>query len=319
MGKKSWREISAILGSCCSSLLFGMSYMFTKRIIDDVSTFTLLSWRFILGALAMTVLLLLGVFKVDFKGKPMKMLLLLTLFQPVCYFIFETFGVRYVSVSESSTIVACTPIITMLFSHLILKESPRKIQIGGVCLCCVGILTIVLVKGLSPTFSVLGYLLLFSAVVSNSCYYTVSRRAAYKFTVFERTYAMCLSGAVAFTLCALVEHTIQGNVGAYLTLPFTNPSFLLSAAYLGIGCSCTAFFLSNRSITILGPTRTCTFSSLSTIISVVSGVFIMKDPFSLMQGVGTALAITGIYLVNRAPAQTPLPEPAEKGSSTEEA
>lgn len=317
MEKKSWREISAILGSCCSSLLFGMSYMFTKRIIDDVTTFTLLSWRFLFGALAMTICLLVGIFKVDFKGKPIKRLLLMTLFQPVCYFIFETFGVRFVSVSESSTIVACTPIITMLFSHLILKETPKKIQIFGVCLSCVGILTIVLVKGLSPTFSILGYLLLLSAVVSNSCYYTVSRRAAYEFTVFERTYAMCLSGAATFTVCALVENAAQGTLMNYVTLPFTDPNFLLSAVYLGVGCSCTAFFLSNRSITILGPTRTCTFSSLSTIISVVSGVFIMKDQFSLMQGIGTALAITGIYLVNRAPAQAP-PVPVAAGNTEAE-
>ena len=32
VGKMSWREISAMLGSCCSSMLFGLSFMFTKRI-----------------------------------------------------------------------------------------------------------------------------------------------------------------------------------------------------------------------------------------------------------------------------------------------
>ena len=33
VGKMSWREISAMLGSCCSSMLFGLSFMFTKRIV----------------------------------------------------------------------------------------------------------------------------------------------------------------------------------------------------------------------------------------------------------------------------------------------
>ncbi|MBE6990793.1 MAG: DMT family transporter [Ruminococcaceae bacterium] len=303
MQKKSWREISAILGSCCSSLLFGLSYMFTKRIIGTVSTFTLLSWRFTLGALAMTICLLLGIFKVDFRGKPLRWLMLLALFQPVSYFVFETFGVRFVSVSESSTIIACTPIITMAFSYLFLKEPPRRAQILGVLLATAGILTIALVKGMSPTFSLVGYLLLFCAVASNSSYYIVSRKAAPHFSVFERTYAMCLTGAVIFTIGAFIENGINGSIGTYLTMPFVNPDFLLSAAYLGIGCSCTAFFLSNRSISILGSTRTCTFAALTTIISVLSGVFIMRDPFTIVQGIGTVMALTGVYLVNRAPAQ----------------
>lgn len=49
VGKMSWREISAMLGSCCSSMLFGLSYMFTKRIVGTVPVFSLLSWRFLMG------------------------------------------------------------------------------------------------------------------------------------------------------------------------------------------------------------------------------------------------------------------------------
>ena len=55
MGKMSWREISAMLGSCCSSMLFGLSFMFTKRIVGTVPAFSLLSWRFLMGAAAMSL------------------------------------------------------------------------------------------------------------------------------------------------------------------------------------------------------------------------------------------------------------------------
>ena len=58
MNKLTWREISAMLGSCCCSLMFGNSYMFTKRIVGEVTVFALLSWRFLIGAVFSAVLLI---------------------------------------------------------------------------------------------------------------------------------------------------------------------------------------------------------------------------------------------------------------------
>ena len=92
---------------------------------------------------------------------------------------------------------------------------------------------------------------------------------------------MCLTGAVFFTVCALVYNGVHGTVTEYLTLPFTSGSFLTSCLYLGIGCTTLAFLLTNRSVTIIGPTRTSAFSGLTTVISVVSGV-----------------VLAGIYCVN---------------------
>lgn len=303
MGGLSRRELSAVLGSCGGALLFGMSYLFTKRVIGRVDPFTLLSWRFLLGALAMTACIMLGVFKVDYRKKPVHLLLSAVFFMPVCYFICETLGIRSVSVSEGSTIIACTPVVITFFSYVFLKEVPAKSRLAGVALTTCGILMIALVKGLSVTLNVKGYFFLLGAVLSNASFYTISQKALRQFSVFERTYAMCLSGAAVFTVCALVENGAHGSVGSYLTLPFTDVDFLISAVYLGLGCTTCAFLLSNRSISILGAARTCTFAGLANIISVGTGVLIMRDHFTLMQGVGTAMAVSGIYLVNRAPSE----------------
>ena len=75
-------------------------------------------------------------------------------------------------------------------------------------------------------------------------------------------------------------------------------SFLTSCLYLGIGCTTLAFLLTNRSVTIIGPTRTSAFSGLTTVISVVSGVVFLHESFSLLQGLATALVLAGIYCVN---------------------
>lgn len=250
----------------------------------------------------MTVCMALGVFKIHLRGKPVHLLLMAVSFMPVCYFTCETLGIRSVSVSEGSTIIACTPVVITLFSRVFLKEIPGKRRVAGVVLTTCGILMIALVKGLSVTLQVRGYLFLLGAVLSNASFYTISQKALAQFSIFERTYAMCLSGATVFTLCALAESSAQGGIQAYLTLPFTDTDFFTSAVYLGIGCTTCAFLLSNRSISILGAARTCTFAGLTNIISVSSGVLIMKDHFTPLQAVGTAMALSGIYLVNKTPA-----------------
>ena len=137
VGKMSWREISAMLGSCCSSMLFGLSFMFTKRIVGTVPAFSLLSWRFLMGAVAMSLCALLGVVHIDYKTKKPWPLLRMTLYLPAAYFIFETYGIELTSASESGTIIACIPIFTVLASALFLHEMPSKFQVGGVLLSTV--------------------------------------------------------------------------------------------------------------------------------------------------------------------------------------
>ncbi len=254
VGKMSWREISAMLGSCCSSMLFGLSFMFTKRIVGTVPAFSLLSWRFLIGAAAMSLCALLGVIHIDYKTKKPWPLLRMTLYLPAAY-------------------------------------------LGGVLLSTAGIVIITLLKGTSPTFNPLGYVLLFGAVFSDVIYFIHNRQLT-AYTPVEKTYFMCLTGAVFFTVCALVYNGVHGTVTEYLTLPFTSGSFLTSCLYLGIGCTTLAFLLTNRSVTIIGPTRTSAFSGLTTVISVVSGVVFLHEPFSLLQGLATALVLAGIYCVN---------------------
>ena len=297
MEKFSRRETTAMLGSCGSSLLFGLSYMFSKRVLGTVSVFSLLSWRFLFGAAGMSLCVAFGLIKVNFRAKPLKPLLRMVFFMPGLYFIFEALGVRLTTASESGTIIACIPIFTLVASALLLREPPTRLQVGGILLSTAGILTIVLLKGTSASFSLPGYLFLLGAVCSSTLFYVESRRAS-GYTVFEKTYAMCLTGALVFTIGALAEHGLKGDVGTFLALPFTNHAFLASAAYLGLGCTTLAFLLSNRSIAILGTTRASAFSGLSTVISVISGVMILGDPFSWLQGAGTFLVLCGIYIVN---------------------
>lgn len=286
-----------ILCTMIASLLYGFTYVFIKKIIGEVSVLTLLSGRFTFAFAIMTILILTGVLKINFKNKPIRWLLLIALFSPTLYFVCETLGIKMTTASESATIIACIPIMTMVLSTLIIHEPPTKQQAVSIAGSVAGIVIIMLAKGMSATFSPLGYILLVIAVIADSMCAVLTRKYA-EFTATERAYMMTLLGTVVFTTAATIEHVMAGTFIEFITLPFTNLDFLISIVYLGGICSVAASMLSRVAIAYVGPNRATSFIGVSTMTSVLAGVMLLNESFTLLQGVGTLLIIAGAYAAN---------------------
>lgn len=280
-----------------AQLLFSMSVLATKLTVENVSAMTLLSWRFTFAALAMTLLALVGVIKVRVDKKAVKALAFMALCQPVLYFIGETVGIQNTTASESGTIIACVPIVTLIFSVLFLKKFPTWKQTAGVLVSVVGIIIMVLEKGGSTSLSPLGYAALLLAVTSAAAFSILSDRVE-DYTSVEKTYIMSVMGAVVFVLLAVAEHTTAGTLKEWIFLPFADGKFLVAALYLGVGCSVVAFFCLNQSIKHIGATRTCSFAGIITVMTVLSGVVVLGERLTLLQTGGIGMVLAGVYAAN---------------------
>ena len=74
--------------------------------------------------------------------------------------------------------------------------------------------------------------------------------------------------------------------------------FLAAVLYQGIGCSVFAFFLSNAAIAKIGVNRTSSFIGVSTTVSILTGVIVLKEAVSVFQLLGAAVIIAGVYTAN---------------------
>ncbi len=234
------KDITGIACMLVCQFLFGFSFLFTKNITQTVAPVNLLSWRFILALGVLSLLAVFKIIKLNFKEKPLKPLILMALFHPVCYFVGETVGIKMTTASESGTLIACIPIVTLFLSSLVLREKPSRLQTAGILLTTLGVMVTVLVKGFEASFQPLGYLMLLLAVLSYSLYAVLAQRAS-AYTDAEKTFVMLASGAVTFTLAALIQNGLEGKLTEYLSLPFTNPDFLITILYLGLGSTVVAF------------------------------------------------------------------------------
>ena len=161
--------------------------------------------------------------------------------------------------------------------------------------------------------NVVGYIMLFAAVTADAAYAILSRKAS-EFSSFEKTYIMAAMGAAVFTAGALIEHGANGTIMEYIALPFTDMQFLTAVLYLALGCQTVAFILHNYGISVIGANRSSSFAGITTLTSVLSGVIILGESFSVLQGIATLLILIGAYEANRLPrgAVAIEPEPGKR-------
>lgn len=284
--------------SLLTSLIFGFSFIFTKTGTSTVSVLHLLGWRFIIAFIFFELFCRILRIPIKLKKPGWQNLIVLGSLFPVLYFTLESLGIRETTASEAGVIMSIGPIVMMVLSSIFLQEPPRKEQLVGILTSTLGVILMVLTKRNEPSFSFFGYLFLLGGVFSYS-FYGIKQRKIKDFTVYERTYAMMLMGAVVFFLASLLIATFQGEVKSFLLLPLVNKRFLLSLVYLSLLSSNVAFLMSVTAIGLVGPTVASSFSGLTTLTSVLAGVFFLNEVFLPQQWAAATMIVLGVFLANR--------------------
>lgn len=287
-------------GSVCALLanvIFGFSFLFSKVALQYSHPLVILAVRFTVAFLVLNVLWFLKVVKLDLKGKPKGRILLMALAQPLLYFIFELYGINSTSSAISGVIISLVPVIVLILSGVFLKEKPTLSQILFSMLSLSAIAVISLLSNDGKSSSVIGILLLLGAAFCAAVFNILSRSESTRYTPFERTYFMFLVGTVGFNLVAFA--VLKGDYANQLIYAVSAPQFIFSVAYLSIVSSIMAFMLYNYSTSVISTVRSASFSNIITVVSVLAGIFIMKEVLSPAQLLCCALIIIGVFGVNR--------------------
>ena len=105
---------------------------------------------------------------------------------------------------------------------------------------------------------------------------------------------MFLVSMVSFNLIALFENS---NDLTKIIVPIQNINFILPVLYLGMISSVIAFILVNVANTNLPVSQGTIFSCISTVVSVIVGIIILKETVNLLTIVSTIIILIGVYLV----------------------
>ena len=290
-----------LLAAAVCHFLWGLSFLASRIALDTASVTVLLSHRFLLAFLMMSLLLPTRLADCHLRGKALWPLLLLGLMEPVVYFFGEQSGILHSTTIFSGVMISTIPIVSILAAMPILREKPTTGQMLFSLLSAGGVIGIGLISRSSGALDWIGVLALAVAVLSAVVYTLLSRGISNNYSPFERTYFMLGIGAVTFTALAAAE--VRGSVPAYLQ-PFSSPAYGAAVLYLAVFCSVVCYFLSSYTLTRLSVARATVFSNLTTAVSVIAGAWILHEPLSPIGMVCCVLILIGIYGVQRT-ARTP--------------
>ncbi len=282
----------ALFAAFFAQVIFGFSFMATKIALNTASPLTVIANRYIVATIALTFVLFAGKFKLSLKGKSIWKVLLMSLFQPVLYFIFESYGIDMTTSSFSSVMIALIPVVSVFTGSVLLREKPGAIQLLFTLLSVGGVLLVALKGEEKGTVTLPGALLLFGAVLTSALYNTVSRKISKEFTVFERTYIQTLTGLFWFMILALIE---SAEAPLKVFSGFAEGGYVLSLLYLGIMSSVVAFLLLNFANTHIPVAKTTAFSNLTTVVSVIAGAVFLNERLGSLKIAGVIMIIIGVW------------------------
>lgn len=293
---KNKNKLIGAATALAANTIFGFSFIFSKMALSAAHPLIILSVRFTVAFIVMSLLTLTGKFRLSLKGKPKKKLLIMALAQPLFYFIFELYGLSLVSSALSGVIIALVPVAVMLLSALFLGEKPGLLQgfCTAVSLISVSVMSIISNDGKQNRIS--GILLLIAAVLCAAVFNILSRGESERFSPFERTWFMFSVSALGFNAAAIA--VLRGKYISELIAAAGSYSFWVAIFYLAVVSSVAAFLLYNYSTTLISATRAASFSNIITVVTVIAGVTVLHEHFTPVQYLFCALIILGVWGVN---------------------
>lgn len=284
--------IAAVLGySVC-----GLSFLFSKKALLITEPFILLACRFALTVIVLNVMLIFGIIKVKIPKKAIIPAFVLGIVQPVLYFIFENYGLKYTTTSFTGMMSAVGPIFAAILGVIFLREKPTWKQWLFTVLSIIGVALVSVGDGGGKN-TVAGVLCLIGAYLCGAVYNLLARYLAADLSPFSITYIMFMIGFAFFASAAFVMY--GGETLPMIASALKESDFIISIFYLGAVSSVGAYSLINYSMGVLPVARATVFCSVSTVVSVLSGIIIMHDPFSPVSIAAFVLILVGIWGVNR--------------------
>lgn len=288
------------------SIIYGSSVFFTDKLVSATEVWDVIALRFLMTGVVFLLLRLLGIIKVNFKGKNMKPLVFAAVFEPILYFIFETFGISQTSNLTSGIIIAFTPILVCILQEVILKEKTSLLQ--KLCLLCgVGgvAVTVVCTGNNTGADTFLGIGFMFLAVLSGALYIIFSRKSSQEFTTMEITYFAGITGAVIFNVINVARHVASGTLSSYF-LPYASVDNLIGFVFLSVVSTIIATACNNFAISKIQAARVSAFGGISTVVTIVEGVLLNGEKLYYFHIIGTALILISAVGVNYLAEKKPL-------------
>jgi drug/metabolite transporter (DMT)-like permease len=279
----------ALAYAVATAVLWGFSFPVGRAALREIAPLALAAGRFALATAVLVPLARRRGLRLDPADR--LSVLGLGLLGVTLYFAFENTGLVYTTASHASLLASTVPLGSALWSAWRRRRLPRPKVLAGMGVAAFGVAVLVRPEGGDGT-RLLGDLLVLSAMACWVAYTFVARRLTERYPALLVTAATVAVGAATLLPLAAAEALLRP---AHLP----SPQALGALAYLGLFCSAGAYLLWNIALPLLGVSLTNNLLNLVPLVAVLTGVLALGEPWTWSIGVGGALVLLGVAVVER--------------------
>jgi len=273
-----------------SMLFWGLTFVWFKIAVDYYEPITIIFIRLVLSSALLFLFVKFGKWNEQIHKSDYKWFALLSLSQPFFYFLGESFGLKYVSSTVSSAIIATIPLFSPLAAMWFTREKINIYTWLGIVVSFIGIIIMLVNPDLSLNASPKGIFLLFFAVFSAVVYSVIVKKLTHKYS-------------------ALTIISRQNLIGAFYFLPFfiffdfkdfllvkPDVDLILAMLQLAIFGSCLAYLFFILAVANLGMVKANIFTNLIPVFTAIAAYFVLSEVFTLQKIAGILLVVFGILV-----------------------
>jgi drug/metabolite transporter (DMT)-like permease len=287
MKNKSWVPIGAAV---LSMIFWSFSFVWIKIVYEAYGPLTTVLFRLLISSGLMLVFTILSRKLQKMLPGDLKMFVLLAFFEPFLYFMGESYGLKYVSSTVASVIVATIPLFSPIAAWYFYKEKLSRTNLFGLIITFFGVSLVVLDTSFKFTASPLGVALEFFAVFGAIGYASVLKGISHRYNTFTIITYQNLIGALFFLPFWLIF-----EMNDFTQVPFDAKAFW-AIIKLAIFASTFAFILFTYSVRNMGINKSNTFINVIPICVAVFAYLILGDQLNFHQMIGIAIVISGLFL-----------------------
>ena len=286
-------KLLVYIASSCAIVLWGMSYIWTDKLIElGIPVFYFVFVRILLAG---GVLFLFNTAYARIKRiqrQDLGKFMLLAFFEPFIYFICETFGLKETgSPTLSAMIIATIPIFSIAAGRMFFKERITKINVAGVVLSLIGIVMVAMAHGALGENFILGILLLLIAVISEVGHASITKSLSGNYPSQIIVMYQFLIGSIYLFPLFLWKGLNGFNAELYFS-----PDVWYPLICLAVLCSSLAFSLWVSTIKNLGVAKSSIFSALIPVAAALIAWALGHEGLNSRQWIGIAISTVGVIL-----------------------
>lgn len=290
-----WLGIAAV---ATVMVVFGITFVAIKIALVEIEPLTLAFGRFLIALILFAPFL--GRRR---EGVQAWQLAAMGFFGVTLFFALQNWGLVYTTAADAAIVLSAIPALTAIIGRVVLGETLGFMRGSGILLSMAGVAVVVI--GGSPggshhatagelgwSSTLLGDLLVLGAALCWALYTVLGRRVVARLPHAVVTAHTIAWGTLFLAPLALWEISLQG-------VSWPSARGWAALLFLAVAASGLAFFLYLFALTRLKAGEASVYVNLSPVVTLVAARFVLAEPIALLQLVGAALVLSGVYLSER--------------------